>query len=172
MIKLNDIKESIIKLIFDSLGDSYTYYDEEIPQNFNRPSFFIDLLPNFYNRNNDYHVDKSILCSIYYFSENKKNIEKYDMTDSLSELIGNTIEINDRIITIVDFNPEFNEDILQFQFTLNFLDALEDKEKYDLMEHLILNYESKRLNTNNLEGFNTDENEEVYVLGSSGFIKT
>lgn len=164
MIKLNEIKETIIKKLFDNLGDYYTYYDEEIPEHFDRPSFFLDLLPNFYNRDNEFHVDKSILCVVYYFSDDKSNIKKYDMVDNLSELFENTIRISDRIITINDFTPIFNEDILQFQFTLNFLDSLEDKDIYEFMMKMYLNSDDCQFKTVNKYDFVTDGNDDLYVM--------
>lgn len=163
MIKLNDIKETVIKKLFDNLGDSYTYYDEEIPENFNRPSFHFTLNPTFYNRNNNFHVDKVIPCLLIYYSDDKSNLKKYDMADKLSEIMGNTLEISDRIITINEFTPIFNEDVLQFQFSINFLDSLDDKEIYEFMMNLNLNADLDKLKTVNTYDFKDDNNDQVYV---------
>ncbi len=73
-----------------------------------------------------------------------KHTDLYDIADKLDEATCGYIQIGDRFITIYETEARIFDDILSYEFLLDFTDCLDtssDAEKYELMQelHMIVN---------------------------------
>jgi len=73
-----------------------------------------------------------------------KHTDLYDIADALDEATCGYIQIGDRFITIYDTEARIFDNILTYEFLLDFTDCIEtasDAEKYELMRelHLLVN---------------------------------
>ena len=70
-----------------------------------------------------------------------KHTDLYDIVDALDEATCGYIEIGDRFITIYDTEARIFDDILTYEFLLDFTDCIDtasDAERYELMRELQL----------------------------------
>ena len=85
----NIIRGSIIYQLKQTFGDSYKYYDEEIEQGFEKPSFHVSRIDNIsrkgYTGNQHKLVDNTYRYVIKYFTAEKNNKIK-DINDKIDEL--------------------------------------------------------------------------------------
>ena len=94
----NIIRGSIVYQLNQAFGDSYKYYDEEIEQGFEKPSFHVsrvdDISRKGYTGNQYKLVDNTYRYVIKYFTAEKNNKIK-DINDKIDELkqIFNYLEI-------------------------------------------------------------------------------
>ena len=94
----NIIRGSIVYQLKQAFGDSYKYYDEEIEQGFEKPSFHVsridDISRKGYTGNQYKLVDNTYRYVIKYFTAEKNNKSK-DINDKIDELkqIFNYLEI-------------------------------------------------------------------------------
>ena len=73
-----------------------------------------------------------------------KHTDLYDIADKLDEATCGYIQIGDRFITIYDTEARIFDDVLTYEFLLDFTDCIDtssDAEKYQLMRelHLLVN---------------------------------
>jgi len=80
------VLDGISKKIFSVFGDSYSISTDDIPQNFEKPAFFIKVLNDNekHYRGRRYSSNKSFV--IYGFSANDSEEELYEMGESLYNL--------------------------------------------------------------------------------------
>lgn len=77
-----------------------------------------------------------------------KHTDLYDIADKLSEVTSNYIQIADRYITIYDTNSRIFDDILIYEFMLDFNDGRDkptDEEFNELMRELYLETDNMKL---------------------------
>lgn len=126
-ISENIIKGSIIYQLTQLFGDQYTYYGEEIPENFKRPCFHVsrisDISTKGYTGNEYRFRDDQYRYEIKYFTDKKTNINE-DINDKIDILKNgfdylNIININDGKIDskpnrINSIEIQTSEDVLMF----------------------------------------------------------
>lgn len=126
-ISENIIKGSIIYQLIQLFGDQYTYYGEEIPENFKRPSFHVsrisDISTKGYTGNEYRFRDDQYRYEIKYFTDRKTNINE-DINDKIDILKNgfdylNIININEGKIDskpnrINNIEIQTSEDVLMF----------------------------------------------------------
>lgn len=80
------VLDGISKKIFSVFGDDYNISTDDIPQNFEKPAFFIKVLNDNekHYRGKRYSSNKSFV--IYGFSENDSEEELYEMGENLYNL--------------------------------------------------------------------------------------
>ncbi|MGE4284887.1 MAG: DUF6838 family protein [Clostridia bacterium] len=65
---INSIKQSIVNKLLE-LYPSYTIYDEDIPQNFKKPSFLITLIEQDYSKRMNVKFNSLLPFDVAYFSD-------------------------------------------------------------------------------------------------------
>lgn len=99
----NIIRGSIVYALKNAFGDSYRYYDEEIPQGFEKPSFAVSRVDNTNRKGYTGHeyklVDDTYRYVIKYFT-NEKYSKIKDINDKI-DVLKKTFKYLD-IVNIVD----------------------------------------------------------------------
>lgn len=155
----NIILGSIIYALSNHFGDNYHYYDEEIEQGFEKPSFHVQKIDDNSKKGytgHQYHLTDDIYrYEIKYFTDNKDNKVK-DINDKIDELKqlfryleivnidGDKVyskcnRINNIEVTIVDKVLHF--DIVFPMRTIQYLDM--DKVKTNYLDKHIINKEKE-----------------------------
>ncbi len=68
---INSVKQAIANKLLDVYPAGYTVYDEEIPQNYNRPSFLIQLLEQDYSKRLNSKYKSLMTFDVTYFSNSE-----------------------------------------------------------------------------------------------------
>lgn len=118
---VNTVLISISKALYDTFGDNYHYYMENIEQGVKQPCFTIDVL-NPLNRSvnrKDYY--RTIPCVIHYFTDNKSTskAECYNIGEQALECL-EYLNIGGRLVRAEDMSYTMVEDVLQIFLTYRF----------------------------------------------------
>lgn len=155
----NIIRGSIIYQLKQAFGDSYKYYDEEIEQGFEKPSFHVSRVDGTsrkgYTGNNYKLVDNDYRYVIKYFTANKNN-KLGDINDKIDELkqIFSYLElvnfkdgkVYSKLNRINDITVTVSDSVLLFQisFPIITIQHMEvDKVKNNYLEQHIINKEKE-----------------------------
>ncbi|MCD3206774.1 hypothetical protein G8T60_12110 [Clostridium botulinum C] len=139
MIDLVDIKKSINILLKDT---GIKTLDNSIKEGFERPSFFVQILPiSGTDLLKSDTLKNSYMVEINYFSKEKTQLDNLKMSDILKNKVFPYININERKLVPLNVRATEVEGILSFKFNLNWLDSLEDKKQYPPMEKLEIEME-------------------------------
>ena len=119
-------------------------YGKEIKEGFNRPSFFVEVTDEgleLYTKNVSLQKCK---VGIFYFQAQKSTngyseSENLQMADKLNELFSMLIEVKDRKLTVKESLLQYEDDIMQMTFALEFYvrNRLK-KPEAELMENVYL----------------------------------
>lgn len=150
----NIIRGSIIYQLKNAFGDGYKYYDEEIEQGFQKPSFHVSRIDTISRKGYTGHqyklVDNIHNYVIKYFT-NEKNAKIKDINDKIDKLreIFDYLEIvnfkDDKVYSclnrINEININVSDGVLLFQIgfpmrTVQYLPIDKVKENY-LKQHII-----------------------------------
>lgn len=130
MIKLRAIQKALVELL-KSKYPYYKVYFDNIEKS-NAPYFYIEMFVR--SGVGDYtYFDRTVQVDITFRPiEDKygriKRSELYEMSDSLECLFRPVLKVDDRYITINDFEHTFIDEVLHFIFNLEFEDAFTDEE--------------------------------------------
>ena len=130
MIKLRAIQKALVELL-KSKYPNYKVYFDNIEKS-NSPYFYIEMFVR--SGVGDYtYFDRTVQVDITFRPiEDKygriKRSELYEMSDSLECLFRPLLKVDDRYITINDFEHTFIDEVLHFIFNLEFEDAFTDEE--------------------------------------------
>lgn len=130
MIKLRAIQKALVELL-KSKYPNYKVYFDNIEKS-NAPYFYIEMFVR--SSVGDYtYFDRTVQVDITFRPiEDKygriKRSELYEMSDSLECLFRPVLKVDDRYITINDFEHTFIDEVLHFIFNLEFEDAFTDEE--------------------------------------------
>ena len=130
MIKLRAIQKALVELL-KSKYPNYKVYFDNIEKS-NAPYFYIEMFVR--SGIGDYtYFDRTVQVDITFRPiEDKygriKRSELYEMSDSLESLFRPVLKVDDRYITINDFEHTFIDEVLHFIFNLEFEDAFTDEE--------------------------------------------
>jgi hypothetical protein len=130
MIKLRAIQKALVELL-KSKYPNYKVYFDNIEKS-NTPYFYIEMFVR--SGVGDYtYFDRTVQVDITFRPiEDKygriKRSELYEMSDSLECLFRQVLKVDDRYITINDFEHTFIDEVLHFIFNLEFNDAFTDEE--------------------------------------------
>lgn len=112
---INSVKQAIVDKLLE-IYPKHTIYDEDIPQNFKKPSFLITLVDQDYNKRLNNKYKSLISFDVAYFSDKRTTEIKEDcLRIQLNlfrgfDLIG-TYRVLDKQATIVDNVLHFTFDI-------------------------------------------------------------
>lgn len=112
----------------------------EIRSGFEKPAFFIQIIPVEIS-NDPGFVSNKLIVNIHYFPREKTELENLEMIDRLNVLFQDCIlEIDDGELTIEEKNAEIIENVLQYKFNLQVTEIIpEDESEYELMQNLEIN---------------------------------
>ncbi|XOQ44297.1 MAG: Phage protein [Clostridium sp.] len=74
---INDVKQAIVNKLLE-LYPTYTIYDEDVPQNFKKPSFLVTMIEQNYGKRLNNKYNSTIAFDVAYFSDKGKNEIKSD----------------------------------------------------------------------------------------------
>ena len=130
MIKLRAIQKALVELLKSKYSNYKVYFDNI--EKSNAPYFYIEMFVR--SGVGDYtYFDRTVQVDITFRPiEDKygriKRSELYEMSDSLECLFRPVLKVDDRYITINDFEHTFIDEVLHFIFNLEFEDAFTDEE--------------------------------------------
>ncbi|SJO77839.1 phage tail terminator family protein [Clostridioides difficile] len=137
MLKIVSVKKAIV----DKLKPlKIKIVANEIRSGFEKPAFFIQIIPVEISNNPGFASNK-LIVNIHYFPREKTELENLEMIDRLNVLFQDCIlEINDVELTIEEKNAEIIENVLQYKFNLQVTEIIpEDESEYELMQNLEIN---------------------------------
>ena len=74
---ISEIKQAIVNKLLE-LYPTYTIYDEDVPQNFKKPSFLVTVTEQSYSKRLANKYDSTVSFDVAYFSNKEKNEIKSD----------------------------------------------------------------------------------------------
>lgn len=130
MIRLRHIQKALVELL-KSKYPTYKVYFDNVEKS-NVPYFYVEMFVHT-GIGDDTYFDRTVQIDITFRTmEDKqgriKRSELYDMSDSLECLVRPGFIVDDRYITINDFEHTFMDEVLHFIFNLEFTDAFTDEE--------------------------------------------
>lgn len=144
MITLRTLKEAITTLLKTKYPDMKVHFDNV--QKKDAPYFYVEMQP-LADTVDDTYTDRTIqidITAVLAEDEfgNIKRVELYDIADTLDAAIRPVLLVDDRAITVLHAEETIHDDVLHYIFNLDFTDAFEHKETYELMNEIILNLRS------------------------------
>ena len=120
MLSILDIKKAIVtKLkVFD-----INIVANDIRSGFEKPAFFVQLMPIGEEVNNDISIN-TLTVNIHYFSKDKTDLDNLKMIDKLKKVFVNKLEVNDRTLVITDKRYDTDENVLQFMFDIRYTEEV------------------------------------------------
>ena len=151
MLKLRTIQKALVDLLKNKYPNYKVYFDNV--EKSNAPYFYIEMFVH--SGVGDYnYFDRTVQVDVTFrASEDKNNRIKradlYEMSDSLECIFRPVLKVDDRYITINDFEHTFIDEVLHFIFNLEFNDAFTDEE-VNFVRGELVNTLSFSLNGSNL----------------------
>ena len=138
MLTLKQIDKAIGDLILNHFPN-IEIQSTDVKEGFNRPSFFVKL-DNPIRDTRLYSSNRSMTVRINYFPKSRKDyaIDLMDVQDELETVFNLNISIADRTITIDETRAQVIDGVLEFEFDLEFSEAVEIEDDSEIMEELEL----------------------------------
>lgn len=151
MLKLRTIQKALVDLLKNKYRNYKVYFDNV--EKSNAPYFYIEMFVH--SGVGDYnYFERTVQVDITFRAIEDKNnrikrADLYEMSDSLECIFRPVLKVDDRYITINDFEHTFIDEVLHFIFNLEFNDAFTDEE-VNFVRGELVNTLSFSLNGNNL----------------------
>lgn len=130
MLKLRTIQKALVDLLKNKYPNYKVYFDNV--EKSNAPYFYIEMFVH--SGVGDYNYFKrTVQVDVTFRAMEDKNnrikrADLYEMSDSLECIFRPVLKVDDRYITINDFEHTFIDEVLHFIFNLEFNDAFTDEE--------------------------------------------
>lgn len=130
MLKLRTIQKALVDLLKNKYPNYKVYFDNV--EKSNAPYFYIEMFVR--SGVGDYnYFERTVQVDITFRAMEDKNnrikrADLYEMSDSLECIFRPVLKVDDRHITINDFEHTFIDEVLHFIFNLEFNDAFTDEE--------------------------------------------
>lgn len=124
MIKRTDICTTV-NLLLKSKYPSYKTYGHEVVEGFDKPSFFVNLVPNTISNESVNYKKYSYSIVITYFQDRPNEIDNLNKADEIQALFGYHLKVGDKLLAITDFDYEFvgeYTNILQMSFEMEYME--------------------------------------------------
>lgn len=117
----NKLLDAITIHLYDTFGDSYHYYVENVQQKLQKPCFTVDAITSTVRSRNATLYDRTMLVVIHYFSNDPQNIKKdcYRVAERVVECL-EYLPIEAKTIRGEDISYDIVDDVLQVQLTYRF----------------------------------------------------
>lgn len=151
MLKLRTIQKALVDLLKNKYPNYKVYFDNV--EKSNAPYFYIEMFVH--SGVGDYnYFERTVQVDITFRAMEDKNnrikrADLYEMSDSLECVCRPVLKVDDRYITINDFEHTFIDEVLHFIFNLEFNDAFTDEE-VNFVRGELVNTLSFSLNGSNL----------------------
>lgn len=151
MLKLRTIQKALVDLLKNKYPNYKVYFDNV--EKSNAPYFYIEMFVH--SGVGDYnYFERTVQVDITFRTMEDKNnrikrADLYEMSDSLECIFRPVLKVDDRYITINDFEHTFIDEVLHFIFNLEFNDAFTDEE-VNFVRGELVNTLSFSLNGSNL----------------------
>lgn len=151
MLKLRTIQKALVDLLKNKYPNYKVYFDNV--EKSNTPYFYIEMFVH--SGVGDYnYFERTVQVDIAFRAMEDKNnrikrADLYEMSDSLECVFRPVLKVDDRYITINDFEHTFIDEVLHFIFNLEFNDAFTDEE-VNFVRGELVNTLSFSLNGSNL----------------------
>ena len=151
MLKLRTIQKALVDLLKNKYPNYKVYFDNV--EKSNAPYFYIEMFVH--SGVGDYnYFERTVQVDITFRAMEDKNnrikrADLYEMSDSLECMFRPVLKVDDRYITINDFEHTFIDEVLHFIFNLEFNDAFTDEE-VNFVHGELVNTLSFSLNGSNL----------------------
>lgn len=151
MLKLRTIQKALVDLLKNKYPNYKVYFDNV--EKSNAPYFYIEMFVH--SGVGDYnYFERTVQVDITFRAMEDKNnrikrADLYGMSDSLECMFRPVLKVDDRYITINDFEHTFIDEVLHFIFNLEFNDAFTDEE-VNFVRGELVNTLSFSLNGSNL----------------------
>lgn len=130
MLKLRTIQKALVDLLKNKYPNYKVYFDNV--EKSNAPYFYIEMFVH--SGVGDYnYFERTVQVDVTFRAMEDKNnrikrADLYEMSDSLECIFRPVLKVDDRYITINDFEHTFIDEVLHFIFNLEFNDAFTDEE--------------------------------------------
>lgn len=151
MLKLRTIQKALVDLLKNKYPNYKVYFDNV--EKSNAPYFYIEMFVH--SGVGDYnYFERTVQVDVTFRAMEDKNnrikrADLYEMSDSLECIFRPVLKVDDRYITINDFEHTFINEVLHFIFNLEFNDAFTDEE-VNFVRGELVNTLSFSLNGSNL----------------------
>lgn len=151
MLKLRTIQKALVDLLKNKHPNYKVYFDNV--EKSNAPYFYIEMFVH--SGVGDYnYFERTVQVDVTFRAMEDKNnrikrADLYEMSDSLECIFRSVLKVDDRYITINDFEHTFIDEVLHFIFNLEFNDAFTDEE-VGFVRGEVVNTLSLSLNSVNL----------------------
>lgn len=151
MLKLRTIQKALVDLLKNKYPNYKVYFDNV--EKSNAPYFYIEMF--IHSGVGDYnYFERTVQVDVTFRAMEDKNnrikrADLYEMSDSLECIFRPVLKVDDRYITINDFEHTFIDKVLHFIFNLEFNDAFTDEE-VNFVRGELVNTLSFSLNGSNL----------------------
>lgn len=151
MLKLRTIQKALVDLLKNKYPNYKVYFDNV--EKSNAPYFYIEMFVHSVVGDYNY-FERTVQVDITFRAMEDKNnrikrADLYEMSDSLECMFRPVLKVDDRYITINDFEHTFIDEVLHFIFNLEFNDAFTDEE-VNFVRGELVNTLSFSLNGSNL----------------------
>ncbi len=145
MILINDIYMAI-KSLLKSKYPEINIYGNEVTEGFDKPSYFISLIPKQISNEGINFKLKAYTVLINYFQSATNEIDNLQKADEIFELFGYFLTVNNKKLRITDSDYEFigdNKNILQISINIEYFEANEKTETSKVAQKISLNEEKR-----------------------------
>ncbi|TCO78023.1 phage tail terminator family protein [Marinisporobacter balticus] len=134
---LLEIKKSVLGKLKEHFP-TYQAYEDIQAQGFDRPAFFIQVLPISTTMEDKYHQSKLIKIDIRYFSKSETMEENLKIVEKLQQIFHTVLLVQDRKFTIQESKVNMIDKVLDFSFQVYFMDMIQayDYQVYEEMQNL------------------------------------
>lgn len=133
---VNNVLNSISKSLYDTFGNEYRYYVENMEQNTNSKCFHISVLNPICRSVSSKDYYRIVPCVIHHFTDDKVNTNK--TCYSIGEQVLNSLEyleVDGQLIRAEDMSYTLIDDVLQIFLTYRFWTTI--PETIPVMEDII-----------------------------------
>jgi hypothetical protein len=130
---ISDAKQSIIIKLQELYPTGYTIYDEEIPESFSKPSFYLTLVNQNYNRRRNNHYTSLLSFDLAYYS-NSSELRTDCLRVQLNLL--RTFDLLDKF-HVINKNAKIINNVLHVTFDIRYTEMTEGDEVIPMQQQHI-----------------------------------
>lgn len=145
MITPLDIRTSALDLLKRKYP-KYKRYGNEVVEGFDKPSFFVSIMPIANSNTSVNFKFYSYSIMITYFQKEPHEIDNLTKAAEIETLFGYQMKVKDRLINITDYSYDFvgnNKNILQITIDVEFYDDIDKKDNSQVANKLYLRQEKR-----------------------------
>ncbi len=141
MLRLVDIKRAIAELIRQHWPESMVHFDHL--DKAAMPYFYVEFTDVTQTTLDEVGLERRMQIDITYCPAPRRKSQRNDlylMGDKLDLIFRPVLQIQDRYLTLQEAEIAVHDDVLHYIFELNFADAVEMEETYELMQKLAIDW--------------------------------